>query len=100
MNKKQMTDLVNAMVRSTQVLLNDLASDQDEPEISEDQARTLVGIQLRKVQKQIIATSVGCDVEDVVVYRMPSAKEKAVIEAATNYAEECIPGTLQAVKSL
>jgi|19_taG_2_1085344.scaffolds.fasta_scaffold04337_2 hypothetical protein len=76
MNKKQLTLLVQTLVLSTAATINGNAED-NEPEIIEDEARTLLAMQLRKATKQLIADASGVEREDVIVEQAVAPKKKA-----------------------
>ena len=76
MNKKQLALLVATLVLSTQATINGNATD-NEPEITEDEARTLLAMQLRKASKQLVADAAGTETEDVIVEQAVAPKKKA-----------------------
>lgn len=77
MNKKQLATLVQTLVLSTAASLNQNATDQEQPEITEDEARTLFAMKLRAASKQLIADAAGCELEDVKFETPPEKAKKA-----------------------
>lgn len=62
MNKKQLANLLAAIVLATQAHADNAAMD-----TTEDEARTMVGMALRKVSSQIVQDASGCDGEEAKV---------------------------------
>jgi len=75
MNKKQLAFLVQTMVLSVAATINGNATD-SEPPITEDEARTLLALRLRRAHKGLIADAAGVEVEDVIIEE-PPVKAKA-----------------------
>jgi hypothetical protein len=81
MNKKQLATLVQTLVLSTAASINQ-NSDDSEPPITEDEARTLLAMRLRKATKSLVADAAGIDEEDVVIETPPAKEKKAKTETA------------------
>lgn len=73
MNKKQLALLVQTLVLSTAASINGNATD-NEPDITEDEARTLLAMRLRRATKGLVAEAAGVEEDDVVIVE---AKAKA-----------------------
>ncbi len=65
MNKKQLTALVNQAVQSVVATANQ-DTDSSEPLMTEEEARTMFGMRLKKSIKKIVAEACFCDVSDVI----------------------------------
>ena len=81
MNKKQLMILVQTLVLSTAASINQNATD-GEPDITEDEARTLFAMRLRKATKTLVADAAGCEEDDVVIETFVPPKKKAKEETA------------------
>ena len=81
MNKKQLAFLVQTMVLSVASSINDNAED-NEPPITEDEARTLLALRLRRLSKSVIADAAGCETDEVVITE-PEVKTRAKATAET-----------------
>ena len=76
MNKKQLTLLVLTLVLSTMATIN--AQDADgEPDITEDEARTLLAMRLRKATRMLVADAAGCEQDEVVIETAVAPVKKA-----------------------
>ena len=64
MNKKQAAAKVQNLVLDTQRVVNRLADDA-EPELTEEEARTLVGRQLARNHVRLVAAACGAEEDDV-----------------------------------
>ena len=71
MNKKQLVSLMMAIVAATQ---------KHQPGTTEDEARTLVGMALRKAATELIVTASGCDPEEA-TESLREAQEELAAEA-------------------
>lgn len=81
MNKKQLAALVQTMVLSVASTINENATD-NEPPITEDEARTLLALRLRRLVKSVVADAAGCEEDEVVITEAP-VKTRAKKEAET-----------------
>ena len=63
MNKKQITALINSIVASIVATAN--ADGGDDP-LTEEEARTLLGMRLKRLAKKLVAEAVSVELEDVV----------------------------------
>ena len=80
MNKKQLAALVQTMVLSVASSINETATD-NEPPITEDEARTLLALRLRRLSKSIIADAAGVEQDEVVITEAPvKTRAKATAE--------------------
>jgi hypothetical protein len=80
MNKKQLALLVQTMVLSTQASINKNAESDDAP-LTEDEARTLLALRLRKATRSLVAEASGCEA-DAVVIAEPAPKAKKAAKTA------------------
>ena len=76
MNKKQFALLAATLVLSTQATINGNATD-NEPDITEDEARTLFAMRLRKAANGLIADTAGVDADHVVMVQAVAPAKKA-----------------------
>lgn len=82
MNKKQLAALVQTMVLSVAATINKNAADQHEPEITEDEARTLLALRLRRLTKTVVADAAGCETDEVVIEQAPVKTRAKATETA------------------
>jgi hypothetical protein len=78
MNKKQLTRLIQTLVLSTAASINGNATD-GEPEITENEARTLLAMRIRKASRQLVADAAGVDAEDMILVEPPVKVKKAAV---------------------
>jgi len=78
-NKKQAAAKVQKLTEDVQNVVNQLADD-TEPELTEEEARTLVGRQLARFHVRLVAAACGAEEDDVRGVLAPPAKAE---EAAT-----------------
>ena len=64
MNKKQITALVNSIVASIAATAN-ADNGGDEP-LTEEEARTLLGMRLKRLARKLVAEALSVETEDVV----------------------------------
>ena len=86
MNKKQAAARIQSMVEDTQRCVNELADDA-EPELTEEEARTLLGRQLARSHVRLVAAACGAEEDDVRAVLAPPAAEETETppaEAATS----------------
>ena len=76
MNKKQITALTNQIVASIAATAN--ADGGDEP-LTDEEARTLYGMRLKRIGKQLVADTLRVDLADVVWVDV-AAKAQAEVE--------------------
>jgi hypothetical protein len=75
MNKKQLTALLNSIVLSIVATAN-ADADGEEP-LTEEEARTLLGMRLKRVAKKLVAESAHVDADDVIWVDWTKEKTKA-----------------------
>ena len=83
MNKKQLGLLVATLVLSTQATINENAND-NEPAITEDEARTLLAMKLRRASTQLVADAAGVETADVIIEEAVAPVKKAKEPAETS----------------
>ncbi len=64
MHKKQLVAVLDSMIASVVATANAEAED-NEPELTEQEARTLLSRKLKKAAKGLVAATVGCEEADV-----------------------------------
>jgi len=75
MNKKQAAAKVQKLTEDVQNVVNRLADD-TEPELTEEEARTLLGRQLARFHVRLVAAACGAEEDDVrAALRGPVAEE-------------------------
>ena len=77
MNKKQITALWHQIVAS--VMATDVALGDGGEALTEEEARTLFGMRLKRIAKQVVADTLRCDLADVVWVDV-AAKAQADVE--------------------
>ena len=77
MLKKELDAIVDTMVLSVQSTAN--AAPGNDTLLTEDEARTLTGMRLKKTLRAFVAEVAGCDAEAVVI-QIPVAKPKKAKE--------------------
>ncbi len=82
MHKKQLVAVLDSMIASVVATANAEAED-NEPELTEQEARTLLSRKLKKAAKGLVAATVGCEEDEVVwVAVEPKTRKKAEKAAA------------------
>ena len=80
MNKKQLMLLVTSLVLSAQAMANKDATN-DEPQMTEDEARVLVGQTLKRKAKALVSETCHAELEDVIWVNAPEKAKKGKDDA-------------------
>lgn len=83
MHKKQLEAISLSAVASVKATAN-ADAEQDEPELTEIEARTLYARKYRKVVKQLVADACGVELEDVVWVNVEPKKRTKKADDATD----------------
>ena len=87
MNKKQLIALATSLVLSVMATANK-DNDDNEPGMTEDECRMLLGMTLKSQAKALVADTCRCEPADVVWVNAPTKAKKAKEEATDEVTDE------------